>query len=64
MSCGKPPARQSDEPRDGFALRRHAIGQVQRDFVDVAPTPAFGRVVSLDDGMAGRVEVPGGVAMR
>src|SRR6185312_423913 len=57
-------SRFSDETGNGSALGRHAIGQIQRDFVHVAPPPSFGRVIALDDGVAGRVEMPGGVAMR
>src|SRR5271166_4965893 len=43
---------------------RGLIGQIEEDFVDVAPTPAFGRIIALDDRMAGRVEMARGVAMR
>src|SRR6185312_5365899 len=57
-------SRFSDETGNGSALGRHAIGQIQRDFVHIAPSPSFGRIVAFDDGMSGRVEMPGSVAMR
>jgi hypothetical protein len=37
------------------------IGQVNHDFIDIAPTPAFGRIVSFHDGMTGLVKVGGRV---
>ena len=37
--------------------------EINFDLVDKAPTPAFGRVISLDDRVAGRMKMRGGVAM-
>jgi hypothetical protein len=56
--------RPSNIARDGAELRRHAVGEVEKDFVHVAPAPAFRRVVALDHRMAGGVEMFGGVAVR
>src|ERR1700688_1146526 len=49
---------------NGAIVRRHAIGKIEHVFVDVAPAPAFGRIVAFDDGMARRMEMLGGVAVR
>src|SRR5580700_4434314 len=49
---------------NGAVVRRHAIGKIEHDFVDVTPAPAFRRIVAFDDGMARRMEVFGGVAVR
>ena len=54
----------SDVARDRPVLRRRAIAEIEDDLVDVAPAPAFRRIVALDDRMAGRVEVLGGVTVR
>ena len=40
------------------------VGQVDDHLVDVAPAPALGRIVALDDRMAGGVEVRGRVPVR
>ena len=45
-------------------MRRGAIAEVEHDLVDVAPPPAFGRVIAFDDRMAGSVKVLCGVAVR
>ena len=42
-------------------MGRLVVGQIKRHFVHVTPSPAFRRVVALDDGMAGLVEMLGGV---
>ena len=49
--------RPSNVPRDRSALRRLSIPKVEEHLVDVAPAPAFGRVIAFDDRMPGRVEV-------
>jgi len=49
--------------RDRTVVRRGAIAEVEHDLVDVAPSPAFGRVVAFDDRMAGSVKVLAGVAV-
>src|SRR3954469_14210930 len=46
---------------NGTKLRRHIAGQVEHHFVHITPAPAFGRIVALDDGMLGAVEMLGGV---
>ena len=38
--------------------------QIEQHLVDIAPAPAFRRIVALDHGMAGRVEMRGGVFVR
>src|ERR1700752_209657 len=53
----------SIEARYGTVLRRGALAKVQEDLVDVAPSPAFRRIVALDDRMMRRVKVPCGVAV-
>src|SRR5262249_52274307 len=45
-----------------WAFLRGDVGpQVEEDFVDIAPAPALRRVIALDDGMLGVMEVLGGV---
>ena len=51
------------EARYRPVMRRDAIAEVEEDLVDIAPAPAFRRIVALDDRMAGRVEMLGGVAV-
>ena len=50
--------------RDRSQLRRRRSAKIDLDIVDVAPAPAFRRVVSLDDRVAGFVEMLPGMAMR
>src|SRR5215470_2146746 len=50
--------------RDRSVLRRRSIGQIEHDFVQVTPSPPLWRVVALDDGMAGRMEMLGCVSVR
>ena len=38
-------------------MRRHAVGEVKRDFVDMAPSPSLRRVVAFDDGMSRRMKM-------
>jgi hypothetical protein len=42
-------------------MRRLAVGQIERDLVNIAPAPAFGRIIALDDRVGGRVIMFGGV---
>ena len=42
-------------------MRGLAVRQIEQHFVDIAPAPAFRRIVALDDRMAGGVEMLGGV---
>src|SRR6202007_2548078 len=46
---------------DGAELRRGPVGKIEESLVHVAPAPGFGRIVALDDGMPGGVEMPGRV---
>src|ERR1700730_2894714 len=49
---------------DRADMRGGAIGQVEHHLVDVAPPPAFGRVIAFDDRVARLVKMLGGVAVR
>ena len=59
-SCARPGLR-SRPLLDRAALRRRRSDLHER-IVDIAPAPAFRRIVAFDDRMAGGVEVRGGVA--
>jgi hypothetical protein len=55
-----------DEPPDRSVLRRGVPVQIDRDLIDIAPSPAFRRIVALNDRMSGRVKMlprvpPGGL---
>ena len=50
--------------RDRTVVRRLAVRQIEHHLVDVAPAPAFRRIVALDDRMAGGVEMLGRVLVR
>jgi hypothetical protein len=43
---------------------RRLIGKVDFFFVDITPTPTFGRIVAFDDRMSCRVKMRGGMAVR
>ena len=45
-------------------MRRLAIGEIEHHFVDIAPSPAFRRIITLDDRMASGVIMLGGVLVR
>src|SRR4029079_11525238 len=45
-------------------MRGRAVAEIEHDLVDVAPTPAFGRVIAFDHRMPCRVEVPRRVPVR
>ena len=51
----------SDETGNRPILRRHVFTQVDEDLIDVAPSPTFRRIITLDDRVAGGAEVLGGV---
>jgi hypothetical protein len=53
----------SVEARDGSVLWGRVVAKIEHDLVDVAPAPAFRRVVALDDRMLGAVEMRRRVAM-
>jgi hypothetical protein len=42
-------------------MRRRPIRKIEHDFVDVTPTPSFGRIIGFDDRMPGRMEMLGRV---
>ena len=50
--------------RDRAVMRGLAVGEVEHDFVDIAPAPAFRRVVAFDERVAGGVEMLGGMLVR
>ena len=41
-----------------------AVGKIKHHFLDIAPPPAFGRVITFDDRMPRRVKVFGRVPAR
>lgn len=43
-------------------MGRLAIGEIERDLIDIAPAPPFRRIVAFDDRMLGRMIMLGGVA--
>src|SRR5712672_1338087 len=47
--------------RDRTVMRRLPVRKIEQDFIDIAPAPAFRRIVALDDRMLGGVEVLGGM---
>src|SRR6266702_337768 len=47
--------------RDRTVMRRLSVRKIEQDFIDIAPAPAFRRVVALDDRLRGGVEVLGGM---
>src|SRR6266567_187587 len=47
--------------RDWTVMRRLSVRKIEQDFIDIAPAPAFRRIVALDDRMLGGVEVLGGM---
>src|SRR3984893_11255956 len=54
----------SSVTRDRTQLRRGAVGQIEPDLVDVAPAPAFRRVIAFDDRMPGHMKMLGGMTVR
>src|SRR5260370_19133219 len=50
--------------RDFPVMRRLAVRQVEQHFIDIAPAPAFRRIVAFDDWMAGGVEMRRRVLVR
>src|SRR5258708_19539749 len=47
--------------RDRTVMRRLSVRKIEQQFIDIAPAPTFRRIVALDDGMPGGVEVLGRV---
>jgi hypothetical protein len=47
----------SDEAWDRAVVGSRTVGEVEHNLVDVAPAPAFGRIVALNDRVARGVEV-------
>ena len=45
-------------------MRRRAITEIQHDFVNVAPAPPFGGIVTFNNRMTCRMKMPRCVAMR
>src|SRR2546421_7047820 len=45
-------------------MRRLALREIEQHLVDIAPAPAFRRIVAFDDGMAGCMEMRGCVLVR
>ena len=50
-------------PRDWSVMRRRAAAKVQTNFIDIAPSPPFRRIVTFDDGMPGLAKMLGGVTV-
>src|SRR5689334_17295670 len=50
-------------PRDWPVMRRGAAAKVQTNFIDIAPSPPFRRIVAFDDGMAGLAKMLGGMTV-
>jgi hypothetical protein len=50
--------------RNWTKLRRSTVGEVEKDLIDIAPSPSFWRIVAFDDRVSGRMEMFGGVAIR
>jgi hypothetical protein len=50
-------------PRNWSVMRRRAAVKVQTNFIDIAPSPPFRRIVAFDDGMAGLAKMLGGVTV-
>src|ERR1700730_2966669 len=53
----------SNIARNRPELRGRAVGKIEHDLVDVAPAPAFRRIIAFDHRMAGGVEMFGGVTV-
>src|SRR6267378_6474195 len=47
--------------RDRTVMRRLSVRKIEQHFIDIAPALTFRRIVALDDGMPGGVEVLGRV---
>src|SRR5580658_5693231 len=48
-------------PGDGTELRRHMAVQVEHHLIDIAPAPAFRRIIAFNDGVLGMMEMFGGM---
>src|SRR6266850_2142816 len=47
--------------RDRTVVRRFPVRQIEQNFVDIAPAPAFRRIIAFDDRMRRGAEVRGRV---
>src|ERR1700690_1704659 len=47
--------------RDRTVMRGFPVREIEQDFVDIAPAPSFRRIITLDDRVAGSVEMLGRV---
>ena len=50
-------------PRDRPILGCDVVAEIEKYLVDIAPTPALGRIVTLDDGMARAMKMRGRMAV-
>jgi hypothetical protein len=50
--------------RNWTELRRGAVGEVEKDLIDIAPSPPFWRIVAFDDRVSGCMKMLSGVAIR
>src|SRR4051812_19438968 len=55
------PHKPSIVARDRTVMRGLPVRQIEQNFIDIAPAPSLRRIVALDDGMTGGVEMLGGV---
>src|ERR1700744_3460608 len=53
-----------DVTRDGPVVWRHAVGQIEHHFIDIAPSPTLRRIVAFDDRMMRGVEMLGRMPVR
>jgi len=44
-------------------MRRHPVRQIEIDLIDIAPPPAFGRIIAFDDRVRCRMEMLGRMAI-
>jgi hypothetical protein len=56
-SAQSPASQDLNEPRDGPVLWRRVAVQIDRNLIDIAPGPAFRRIVALNDWMSGGVKM-------
>src|ERR1700730_10210554 len=50
-------------PRDWSVMRRRAAAKVQTNFIDIAPSASFRRIVPFDDVMAGLAKMLGSMTV-
>jgi hypothetical protein len=54
----------SNKSRDRSPLRRRVVAEIDKHLIDIAPAPAFRRIVAFDDRMLGGAEMLGGMLVR